>query len=378
MDDLAVKLGFDRGDLSRWYSVTNKIILRQHGGSSLMRRYNSSLLAALTNIYPDFPWDPFRFGQVPRNYWSSIENQKKFVKELEGKFNIKEGDLDAWYKVTTKALVDNGASSLLKHHHGSTFALLKAIYPSFPWDPLRFGKVPRNFWASIENQRLFIESLGRKLGGKEGDREALYKLSNQNLIENGASRLLTRYNSSIFQMLSSIYPEYSWDPLKFSQVPKHYWLSMDNQKAFMDALGKKLGFSLGNLEPWYKVTNQVMVDNGGSRILAIYKSSIPSLLEKVYPQYLWESWKFPRRNESVLKDPEAVADILALLESHLSIKDPKAWYRVTDSQLRTFEGSRVFVKNRAALLDALRVRYPAERWDEELFQKRRESARKTS
>lgn len=36
----------------------------------LTSHYNSSLIKALATIYPEHKWIPWKFGRVPRGFWS--------------------------------------------------------------------------------------------------------------------------------------------------------------------------------------------------------------------------------------------------------------------------------------------------------------------
>ena len=71
----------------------------------------------------------------------------------------------------------------------------------------------------------------------------------------GGKHILNINNNSIYQLLTSIIPEYEWVPWRFSRLPKNYWEDVKNQRKFMDWAGKELGIK--EMDDWYKVPNEV-------------------------------------------------------------------------------------------------------------------------
>jgi hypothetical protein len=62
--------------------------------------------------------------------------------------------------------------------------------------------------------------------------------------------------------VSKAYPEYEWLPWKFSQVPKEFWGDIQNQKNFVDWVGKKLKYN--KKEDWYKLSKEVIFRRNSS------------------------------------------------------------------------------------------------------------------
>ena len=56
-----------------------------------------SLQHALKSIYPNYEWIPWKFSVTPKNYWSNIENQRKYFDWLSNKMNIKSNE--DWYNI---------------------------------------------------------------------------------------------------------------------------------------------------------------------------------------------------------------------------------------------------------------------------------------
>lgn len=90
-DELAKKLEIKTYE--DWYNVEQKN-LQNMGGYGLLNRYNKSLIRALTTgsrisslfiiqiVYPDYPWQIWRFSRVSKNFWDSKTNQRDFFDSL--------------------------------------------------------------------------------------------------------------------------------------------------------------------------------------------------------------------------------------------------------------------------------------------------------
>jgi N-acetylglutamate synthase-like GNAT family acetyltransferase len=62
-----------------------------------------------------------------------------------------------------------------------------------------------------------------------------------------------------------VYCEYDWDSSKIHRKPQGYWNSFENQRKFMEGLGKKLGFT--SMDHWYDICSHNILENGGKVLL---------------------------------------------------------------------------------------------------------------
>lgn len=72
------------------------------------------------------------------------------------------------------------------------------------WNSEWMATKPHGYWADKNNQREFLGEVGRRLGVKSP--KDWGKVTNQQLIMNGASSLLNKYQGSLWRTLNSIYP----------------------------------------------------------------------------------------------------------------------------------------------------------------------------
>jgi len=366
MDELGKTLGLG-GDLDGWYTISSAQIVPL-GAAKILAFYHRSLSKLLANVYPEHPWDLSRFAKKPQRYWSSKENQRRFMDELALKLGL--GDLDGWYSVTVSRLAHLGAARILTLYGNSLSKLLAAVYPDHPWDISKFPTRPQNYWSSLENQKKSMDEVAHKLG--VNDLEGWYSIGSKRLIAEGAESLLQCYGGSLSKLLAAVYPEHPWDLSKFSVKPQRYWSSIVNQRKFMDELGKKIGVnSEAELEKWYDRSPNLLLENGGGGLSKVYKHNLPKLLAAVYPHYNWQLWKFPRSRGRVLEDEAELDKLLTSLEEALGIRNPEEWYRVTTEQLKNLKVPFFYYKANGSspngLVALLSKRYPKIEWDAEVF-----------
>jgi len=360
MDSLALKLGFDPSSAERWYKLTNQVV-SDNGGDPILQRYGKSLPRLLQAVYPEVAWETRRFPRAPKSYWETPENQRAYLEELARLLGFNKDDMEAWYKVNNQLIVDHGGRALLALHGNSLPALLTAVFPDHSWDPLRFTNTPRNYWLSLEHQRTFMDSLGRSLGFAEGERAAWYKVTSRTVINHGGVGLLRRHADSLSKLLAAVYPDYPWDFTKFSKAPQNYWVSVAHQRAFVDQLGRTLGFKEGDLDAWYTVPHRVFYEHGGRGVLKIYHGSIPALLAAIYPEFNWRPWRFPKSTGRVKGNVALLNAMVDDVESALGLHNADDWLRVKAEQLDALRVPRS-LRGRGGLLDGLQRRYPETDW----------------
>jgi len=377
MNDVAHKLQFQENDWEKWYSVKMATVASE-GGSGLLSLYGRSLFALLSAVYPEYRFDPFKFPKVPRKFWQSKENQLRFLEEAGKKLGIQEGDLEAWHGVPHRKIIDLGGRSLLAQYNYSSLSLFSSLFPDFNWDPIKFGKVPNNYWASRENQRSLMEDIRSKLGIQEGDYVAWYKVSNKKIANNGGAGILNHFDGSLCRLLQQVYPEFAWDSLGFTKVPRHHWASLTNQRAFMETLGEKFGINskaendrAHELEKWYQVTKQQVIEEGGGGLLAKYQNSISRLLQSVFPEMLWDPARFAKAPNKHWSSPAHQKQFLEDLARKLGF-EPSAlekWYQVPTSAVIENGGAGILSLYGNSLSNVLRECYPEFHWEPLRFNK---------
>ena len=92
------------------------------------------------------------------------------------------------------------------------------------------------------------------------------------IITIGGSGLLAQYKNSLLKTLEAVYPEQSWHPWLFPQVPDGYWNNIENQKKFFDQLAAK--WNIQKADDWNKVTLAMVTKEGGYFLAVYYNNSL--------------------------------------------------------------------------------------------------------
>ena len=218
-----------------WYQIQHKYFSNNYG-HGLLNYYNDSPYLLLTSLYPEYEWLFWKFTSAPQSSWDSKETQLKYMAWLGEQLGYK--TKEDWYKITGNDFKKNhGIGLLVSYYNGSSYQLLKSIYPEYEWLFWKFTPAPQSSWGSKENQLQYMAWLGEQLGYKT--KEDWYKISQNDFYTNYGCGLITKkYNGSPYQLLSSIYPNFEWERSKFM---KQY---SEQQIEWLNFLQKYYGISV--------------------------------------------------------------------------------------------------------------------------------------
>lgn len=170
--------------------------------------------------FPEHNWDLASPQQRPRNYWKDSTNQRRFLLEIQRSLGIKEGDYEAWYKVSNRDLIRLGGKVLLNEHNSSRFSLYCKAFPEHEWDSSRFSKKPRDYWSSDETQKRVLFEIGAKLGISPENLDGWYEVTSNKFIASGGAVLLNYHGRSLSRLLETLIPDHQWDAMKFKRRPR--------------------------------------------------------------------------------------------------------------------------------------------------------------
>ena len=206
--------------------------------------------------------------------------------------------MEDWYKTVRKVIRSNYGGSLVGLcYNGSITELIKAVYPNYNWLVWKFKSCPNGWWKDIEHQKEYVEWLGEELGYTT--MEDWYKISWEIFHSNYGGGLIVNQYKSRVELLKAVYPHYNWLEWKFNQVPNGWWEDIEHKKKFMNHLKQKLGYT--TKEDWYKISNKILINNGGDWLTRYYNCK--ELLSLVYPNYNWDKSKFNyNKTERIIKD----------------------------------------------------------------------------
>ncbi len=112
------------------------------------------------------------------------------------------------------------------------------LYPEYRISVQDFPTNSRSIWHSISNQRQFLHEVGKEMNINRF--EDWYQVKVRDLQRHHATAILSKYHNSPFKMLSTVFPEYSWDPFRFRYLPHGYLDNIEHQLQFIESIAKKL------------------------------------------------------------------------------------------------------------------------------------------
>jgi hypothetical protein len=347
-----------------WYNITVNDFNKNYGGGLLVDQYNGSPYQLLTSLYAKYQWLFWKFSQAPQNSWDSKENKLKYIIWL-GK-QLGYTTIEDWYKICKNDFYKNYGGRLLCKYNGSPCHILSSVYPNYEWLFWKFTIAPQNSWDSRENQLKYITWLGEQLGYTTI--EDWYQIKQKYFSNNYGHGLLSKYNGSPYQLLTSLYPEHNWLFWKFTVAPNSSWENKENQLQYMNWLGEQLGYT--TIEDWYKITKNDFEKNYGCRLCQIYNSSPYQLLKSMYPEYEWLFWKFGQAPQNSWDSKENQLKYMNRLSNTLGYTTTEDWYKITvDDFRRNFGGAFIMNKYNSSPYQLLSSIYPNFEWERSKFMK---------
>jgi hypothetical protein len=213
----------------------------------------------------------------------------------------------------------------------------------------------------MEIHRKFLEAVGKQLGVVNMD--DWYLITKTHVSELGGAKMLnTYYKGSLSNALLTLFPEYEWQPWKFSQVPKNVWQDIENHKKYIKHIGDKLG--IRKMEDWYQVVvSDFIKAGGGTFINQYYNGSVKKALERAFPEYEWLPWRFAYVPNGFWKEKSNWRQYFDWAGRKLGIKNLDDWYNVKRVDVIDEGGGGVLNMHFGGSLGkALMTIYPEHEW----------------
>jgi len=220
-----------------------------------------------------------------RGHWKDLQNHRKLFEEIRKDLNF--NSMEDWYKVKRVELVKRGANNILENYYSKSIRrALRTIYPEYNWIETKFLHVSKNYWKDLENQKNFLEEIGKKLNITK--LEDWYGVKYDDIEKKGGRTLLLYHINSVNELLKFHYPDFHWDTTKFVHMRSGYWKNLENQRTFLENIAIDLGIK--HFEDWYFVRKCDITKRGGRGLLFYYNGSLKKALSSIYPE---NKWKFP-------------------------------------------------------------------------------------
>ena len=239
-----------------WDKLKKKQI-QESGGISLFSKYTLHEIKIKGN--PEIQKNQQQMKK-PNFYWNNIENVKKFLNDLNNKFDFSSNN---WESLTEqKILSQYGGSSILSKY--TLLELIKIANPQINENlinlPQKIKKKPKGYWENGNNVREYLLNLKTKLNLKSADELTWEKIK----LNNGSSLLYKYSLEDLRCILDTNYKKLSNKSLK----PMGYWNNRENVLNFIDYLSIQL--NLKTKEDWNKVTKKQIQNLGGRTLFSTF------------------------------------------------------------------------------------------------------------
>jgi hypothetical protein len=194
-----------------WYKLKNNDILN---GSGLLAYYGDSMINMLYQVYADTEWHTWKFLNVPRSFWMSMSNRRKYFDWLYDELEF--DDANKWYDLTLQEVLNKGGGGLLDTYYSNSLSLaIMDIYPEREWHPWKFEHVFKLFWEHKNNREEYLLYISRKL--YIDTPEDWYDVSIEHMEKGG--NIVSKYGG-LCNLLCSHFTTYEWKEELFKGVLK--------------------------------------------------------------------------------------------------------------------------------------------------------------
>eukprot|EP00026_Physarum_polycephalum_P003700 Phypoly_transcript_03714.p1 GENE.Phypoly_transcript_03714~~Phypoly_transcript_03714.p1 ORF type:complete len:765 (+),score=114.78 Phypoly_transcript_03714:31-2325(+) len=205
-DEFAKKLGFEPLVAENWYPLIRTDYFNYHNIKEIITRTGGSHIGTLMQLYPEIPFNIQKFKWVPRNYWASAENRKKFFDDLATSMKFDPLHVSNWYSLKYSDIEKiKGGFDVLTYHKSYASALVD-LYPSLPWDKSKLHFPSDKHWTSKENQKQFFDNIALEMKFDPGipsnwRQVPIWKIRDKQ----GGASILRRYDNSLRKAISHLY-----------------------------------------------------------------------------------------------------------------------------------------------------------------------------
>jgi hypothetical protein len=411
---LQQKLKFQ--NMSDWYNIKTDDFI-QNGGKTLLKKYNDSPLRVLMSVYPEYQWQPWRFGKTTSGYWKEDNNVAEYMQWLANQLNIT--CQDDWYSIKKKDFIENYGTTLLKRFNNSPKSLLESFfnlnrnwdqkstmewmdalgkklnfkykedwyklkykdlernggreilkklgspakvvmyaYPNYEWQWWRFQSMDKDIWDDHKSAIQYLNWLKDELGYRNMD--DWYKISKKNFSQNGGAYLLKIYNNSPAKLLATIYPEREWQVWKFRCEDGNIWEDSNNALKYANWLMEVMGWT--SMENWYEIRKEDLIKRGGSSLLKKYGGSTAIMVMSIFPGQDWKEWRFAEVPKGFFSDPNKLRTYFEEVGSIIGIHSQEDWENASPYLLLSY-GLKDLLKEHGTLQEALKFAYPERQWN---------------
>lgn len=243
-----------------WYQIKSLYI----ANLNCKLPFNYCYQKAIMEYMPEHDWKEWLFGNVNRQFWGSIEHQKKYLLWLGHELKYK--SYEDWYNLSSKILGQRHGWQLLNYYRDVN-EIMNNLMPEYDWKEWKFLTAPKGFWKHTNNHIKYMRWLESQLGFK--NKEDWYNVTKNDFNDNYGNALLNKYKFVLSKIVISSFPEYDLKEWMFKGgVPTNFWKDKNNIIRYMQWIELKLNITKD--EEWFSLTKRNFLDNKGGSLIAYY------------------------------------------------------------------------------------------------------------
>eukprot|EP00026_Physarum_polycephalum_P002518 Phypoly_transcript_02525.p1 GENE.Phypoly_transcript_02525~~Phypoly_transcript_02525.p1 ORF type:complete len:833 (+),score=92.99 Phypoly_transcript_02525:54-2552(+) len=293
-ENFAKEKGFDPLSASGWYKVTMTDTKYTKGIRSVLNYYQDSLTNAVIHLFPDVVFNRKKF-MTPRNYWGDPGNRRSLFVDLAKEHKFDPLIPDNWTSLDPEIINSSkGARAVLTYYKGSYVKALIDLFPNIGLDYSKFSVLPNGHWFQAKNQRYLLKTFARSKKFDPLVPENWYSITPDQILSfRGASQVLQHHQGSLPLALQALFPEVSFDKMKFAGVARTYLHSLAFRKQFFASVATQKRFDPLVPENWYSISfSSLRSFKGANSVILYYNGSLPKALQEVFPEIPFEEKKF--------------------------------------------------------------------------------------
>ena len=283
-------------NIEDWYKIPFSQLKKPL--ATYLKRKSTPIDVFLTKFYPKYNFLPWLFSPSPNGVFDSKLKRTNYVKWLRKRLKIKK--LSDFYKIDHISLISPkkklyGTALFSTYNYldknkrmYSLYALLKEVYPKYPWKFWMFNMAPTKSWEKIENQKEFFNWVLKK-EKINTNTDDIYRVSFKMLSDYGG-RSLSRIYKTFFDFMEKMFPDKRLIKYKFFHIGNKHYDKKENQREALVYLGEILGFK--KKKDWYGISAPDFKNNGFDQLLRLYNHSPKKIVTNILSEYKFDVTKF--------------------------------------------------------------------------------------
>ena len=315
---------YDLNTPELWNSITHNQIASQ-GGSNLLKKYSLFELKCMA-----CPEGKSLFSKKNSGYWEIKENVKKFLSEIQQKYNL--NSPDDWNSITYKHIYSHGGRRLL-----NLYSINELKCMGCPDGELLFKNPPKHssFWEIKDNVLQFLEEL--KVILNLNTPEDWNSITRKQIQLHGGSSLLSKYSITDLKKMGCPEGISFFDQHKPN--PSGYWENENNILDFLSNLQQK--YNLNTPDDWNLITRKYIQSNGGASLL--HKYSMYELKCMACPEGKL-IFKDNIKPSGYWKTKGNISKFLSEIQQKYNLNSPEDWNSITHKQILSHGGASLLHK----------------------------------